>query len=76
MATLRTLLRALPLLGTLAGAIHLLAPDRLLATARWGYDRLLAVEFRPRENATRRVRLVGVAFLVGSGLLAWILGEE
>jgi hypothetical protein len=66
MPSFRTLLRALSVLGTLAGVVHLLAPDRLLATATWGYDRVLAVDFRPRRPATRRVRLVGLLFLVAS----------
>jgi hypothetical protein len=39
-------------------------PGLLLRTAAWGYDRVLAVEFQPREHAPRRVRLLGVCFLV------------
>jgi hypothetical protein len=66
MSSFRTLLQVLSLLGTLAGVVHLLVPDRLLATAAWGYDRVLAVDFRPRRPATRRVRLVGLLFLVAS----------
>jgi len=49
--------------ATLAGLVHLAAPDRLLQTARWGYRRLLAVEFDPKPGATGRVRLVGLGFL-------------
>jgi len=69
-------LRAAALASLLAGAVHLLLPDRLLAMARWSYDRVLAVRFRPRENATRRVRLIGLAMLCGSlaltRLAAWL----
>lgn len=46
-----------------AGVVHLLVPGRLLATAAWAYDRLLAVDFEPRPAARTRVRLVGVAAL-------------
>ncbi|GAB3315674.1 hypothetical protein EI982_14495 [Haloplanus rallus] len=69
MVSLRTRLRLLSALGLLAGLTHLLLAGRLLATARWGYDRLLAVDFDPRPNATRRVRLVGVLFLGVAALL-------
>jgi hypothetical protein len=55
--------RRLCVVGVLAGLAHLLVPDRLLATARWGYDRALATDFDPRPNATRRVRIVGLAML-------------
>jgi hypothetical protein len=51
-------------IGTaLAGVLHLLGPDTLLATARYSYRYVMAVDFRPREGATRRVRAVGVLFL-------------
>lgn len=56
-------LRRLWLASALAGVFHLLAPGILLRTARWGYRRLLAVEFDPKSGAKRRVRLVGLAFL-------------
>ncbi len=46
-----------------AGVVHLAIPGRLLALARWGYDRVLAVEFTPRANAKSRVRAVGVGML-------------
>ncbi|MFC7116017.1 hypothetical protein ACFQH2_15175 [Natronoarchaeum sp. GCM10025703] len=70
MARLQTILRAATAGSLLAGLVHLLVPDRLLAIAAWGYDRVLAVEFEPRTNATTRVRLVGVLFLVGATVLA------
>lgn len=70
MARLQTILRAATAGSLLAGLVHLLVPDRLLAIAAWGYDRVLAVEFEPRTNATTRVRLVGVLFLVGATALA------
>jgi len=63
MVSLRTRFRLCSALGLLVGLAHLLLAGRLLATARWGYDRFLAVDFDPRPNATRRVRLVGVLFL-------------
>ncbi len=47
----------------IAGALHLAVPGRLLALARWGYDRVLAVEFTPRAAAKDRVRAVGVGML-------------
>jgi len=75
MPSLRTRVRRLSLLGTLAGVVHLLVPARLLATARWGYDRVLAVEFAPRPNATRRVRLIGLLMIVGSALVYRIVGR-
>lgn len=56
--------------AALAGLVHLVAPGRLLATARWGYDTVLAVEFRPRDPAVRRVRLLGLCFLVAAALSA------
>lgn len=72
MVSLRTRLRLLSILGLLGGVAHLLLADRLLATARWGYGRVLAVDFEPRPNATRRVRLVGVLFLGASALLRYL----
>ena len=70
MVSARTILRTLPVVGSVAGAVHLLVPGKLLAVAEWGYDRVLAVDFEPRDRATRRVRLVGVPFLAVSALLA------
>lgn len=61
---LTRLLRLVSVLGVASGIVHLLAPDRLLAAAAWGYDRFLAVDFEPRANATRRVRLLGVLTLL------------
>ena len=75
MPSSRTILRAVSVLGLLAGAVHILLPDLLLGTARIGYDRVLAVDFEPREAATRRVRLLGVAFLT-VGLAAAAVGRR
>jgi len=58
------------LLLLLAGVVHLLAPRRLLRVARVSYDRVLAVEFTPRDGAARRVRLVGVLMCL-AGAVAW-----
>jgi hypothetical protein len=68
MLSYRTLARWLSLLGVFAGVAHLLVPDHLLAAADWGYDRLLAVEFSPRSDATRRVRLIGLLMIVAGAL--------
>ncbi|MCL9814686.1 hypothetical protein [Natranaeroarchaeum aerophilus] len=70
MRTRTTLLRIGSLGAMLVGVVHLLVPDRLLAIAGWGYDRLLAVDFDPRDDATTRVRLVGVLFLLAGAVLA------
>lgn len=72
MPSLATLVRAGAVVSALAGLVHLAVPARLLALARRGYDRVLAVGFRPRENAPRRVRLVGVVMLVAAPVLAWV----
>lgn len=72
MAPTYTVIRAATLASLLAGIAHLLVPDRLLATASWGYDRVLAVEFEPREPATTRVRLVGLGFVLAAALLALV----
>jgi hypothetical protein len=69
MPSLPTLLRVSAVVSALAGLVHLAAPDRLLHLASWSYDRVLAVQFRPRKNATRRVRLVGIAMLVAAPVL-------
>jgi hypothetical protein len=68
--TRRRLRRGAELAAALAGLVHLAAPGRLLATARWGYDTVLAVEFRPRAPAVRRVRLLGLCFLLVAALSA------
>jgi len=74
MTSLPIRVRAVSLLGLLAGAAHLLVPDRLLASAQWSYDRFLAVDFEPRSAATLRVRLVGLS-MVGASVLAWRLSR-
>jgi len=61
-------------LGTLlAGVAHLLAPGFLLATARRGYRRVLAVEFDPKRGARRRVRGIGLALLALAAVLRRLL---
>lgn len=76
MPSLPTLLRVSAIISALAGLVHLTAPNRLLNLASWSYERVLAVRFHPRENATHRVRLVGVAMVVFAPVLnrlaAWI----
>jgi NAD(P)H-hydrate repair Nnr-like enzyme with NAD(P)H-hydrate dehydratase domain len=65
-----SLARLLGALATVAGVVHLLAPRALLATAASAYDRLLAVEFDPRDAAPTRVRAVGAVLVaVGLGLV-------
>jgi len=76
MPSYRTLARRLSLIGVAAGIVHLLVPNRLLAVAEWGYDRVLAVEFTPRPSATRRVRLIGLLMLVGAALWYRLLGRS
>lgn len=61
--------------ATLAGLAHLLAPGLLLRTARVAYRYALAVEFDPQPGARRRVRLVGVGFLVLSKFLRRLFGR-
>jgi len=75
MPSYRILARRLSLIGVVAGIVHLLVPNRLLAAAEWGYDRVLAVEFTPRPSATRRVRLIGLLMLVGAALWYRLLGR-
>jgi hypothetical protein len=53
-----------------AGIAHLFSPKRLLGAASILYDRILAVDFSPRDDATLRVRLIGVGMVV-AGVLAW-----
>jgi hypothetical protein len=76
MPSLPTLLRVSAAVSALAGLVHLAVPDRLLKLASWSYDRVLAVRFQPRERATRRVRLVGVAMVLSAAVLtrlaAWM----
>ncbi len=76
MRTKTTLLRIGTLGAMLVGVVHLLVPDRLLAIAGWGYDRLLAVDFDPRDDATTRVRLVGVLFLLAGAVLARVAASQ
>ncbi|MFB6167810.1 MAG: hypothetical protein ABEJ43_03070 [Haloferacaceae archaeon] len=76
MPSLPALLRVSAVVSALAGLVHLAVPNRLLGLASWGYERVLAVGFHPRENATRRVRLVGVVMVgfapVLRRLAAWM----
>lgn len=53
---------------TVAGLVHVLFAETLLWIARWGYDRVLAVDFSPREGSKRRVRLIGLLW-TGAGVL-------
>jgi len=76
MPSYRTLARRLSLIGVVAGVGHLFVPNRLLAAAEWGYDRVLAVEFTPRPSATRRVRLIGLLMLGGAALCYRLLGRS
>ncbi|MFT4891783.1 MAG: hypothetical protein ACI9YT_002718, partial [Halobacteriales archaeon] len=62
--------RQVAVLLLLTGVVHLLAPGRLLRVARVSYDRVLAVEFTPRDGASRRVRLVGILMCL-AGVVAW-----
>jgi hypothetical protein len=70
MPSLPTLLRASAVVSAFAGLVHFVAPGRLLELAGRSYDRVLAVRFQPRANATLRVRLVGVVMVVSAPLLA------
>lgn len=70
MASRTTRRRQVAVLLLLAGVVHLLAPRRLLRVARISYDRVLAVEFTPRDGASRRVRLVGILMCL-IGAVAW-----
>jgi hypothetical protein len=70
MTNLATLLRLSAVSNVLSGVAHLLAPGLLVRAAQTGYDRVLAVDFEPRENTTRRVRLLGVLSLL-AGWLLW-----
>ena len=62
------LIHATALLTALSGLTHLLVPDLLLRNASRGYDRVLAVDFEPREASTRRVRLLGVLSLAAAAV--------
>jgi hypothetical protein len=68
MTSRETLLSAAGLFSAAVGLAHLLVPDHLLAVAAWGYDTVLAVDFDPRGNATRRVRAVGLVFVAVAAL--------
>lgn len=59
--------------AALAGAVHLLVPGLLLRSGEFAYRWFLRVEFDPKPGAKRRVRLVGVAFLVAAGVLRDLL---
>ena len=75
MTRVTPLLRLSALGAALTGLAHLLVPNLLVRSAEVGYDRVLAVDFEPREAATRRVRLLGVAFLT-VGLAAAAVGRR
>lgn len=64
------LTRVLSVLATAGGLFHLLAPRWLLAVAARSYDRLLGVDFEPRESAPWRVRAIG-ALLLAVGVALW-----
>jgi hypothetical protein len=68
------LARPLGALLSLAGLLHLLVPDRLLSLASTGYDRALDVSFSPRDGATARVRLLGLAMLAAGAHLLYYGG--
>jgi hypothetical protein len=76
MTSVSTWFRRLAVLALLGGIVHLLVPERLLAAAEWGYDRVLAVDFTPRPAASRRVRLVGVLMLGGAALVIRLLERQ
>jgi hypothetical protein len=65
-----TITRLLAVGSAVTGLLHLLVPSWLLRLASVGYDRVLAVDFEPRANATRRVRLLGVLLLAAAVALA------
>lgn len=62
--------RLLSAAAALAGLVHIVAPRALLGIAAQSYDRVLAVDFEPREDATRRVRAIGLLFLAVGAELA------
>jgi len=66
--------RPLGALFVLAGIAHLLVPGLLLWLARLGYERVLGVEFRAREHATCRVRLVGIGMIAAGAHLLYYGG--
>jgi len=55
--------------AAVAGAVHLLVPGLLLWAGRWSYRLALRIEFDPKPGAKRRVRLVGLGFLVFGAVL-------
>jgi hypothetical protein len=75
MFDVRTLLRLGAVLNLASAVAHFLAPGALLDTVSVWYERGLAVDFEPRPAATRRVRLLGIPFLVAAWL-AWRLGDR
>ncbi|WP_257299523.1 hypothetical protein [Haloarchaeobius sp. FL176] len=68
------LARPVGALLSLAGVVHLLVPERLLALASTGYDIALDVAFSPRDGATTRVRLLGLAMLAAGAHLLYYGG--
>jgi hypothetical protein len=62
--------RVLSAVAVVAGVVHLIAPRALLAVAARSYDRVLGVDFEPRESAPWRVRAIGALLLaVGIAVL-------
>lgn len=57
--------------GALAvGLLHLLLPELLVDVVRVVYDVALDVSFVPRDRTARRVRLLGVALVLGGIVLS------
>ncbi|MFQ3294954.1 MAG: hypothetical protein ACI8VE_002035, partial [Natrialbaceae archaeon] len=55
----------------LIGILHLVVPGSLLQVSRVLYDRLLAAEFSPRDQAPRRVRLIGPLMCLAGAVVWW-----
>lgn len=72
MVDYRQLLKLASVLNALSGIAHIVAPGALTRIVQRTYDLVLAVDFQPRENTTRRVRLLGVLSLVLSAACYWL----
>jgi len=59
--------------ATVVGLVHLAVPGLLLRSAALAYRWVLRVEFDPKPGATRRIRLVGLGFLVAAATLRRLL---